>query len=143
MMTVTEFCDRHRACRDGREWALANCRDMQEAWDKAKPELVVWIATRPGVLDDSTLMLFSDWLRERVIALMTYPRSQPWLDRNFHPKTAGKTGDDLCNELWKSALTARDVAAYHAAWFETPNNEWSIQAAWLRENAKPNFDFPA
>jgi len=33
MMTTTEFCEKHNACRDGREWALSVANDMAVVWD--------------------------------------------------------------------------------------------------------------
>jgi hypothetical protein len=47
-MTITEFCDKFGACREGREWALANCEATDdelaavwaEAWEAA------WAAPR-------------------------------------------------------------------------------------------------
>lgn len=33
---IEEFCERHRACREGSEWALASCRSMADVWDTAK-----------------------------------------------------------------------------------------------------------
>jgi hypothetical protein len=58
-LTVAEFCDLHDACAEGRQWALANCASMAEAWQKAKPAWLRWIATRRGVLTDRELRLFA------------------------------------------------------------------------------------
>jgi hypothetical protein len=107
MMTITEFCDRHCACPDGREWALANCTTMQEAWDTARPEWVVWIATRPGVLDDRTLRKFAVWSPRQVQHLMTDPRSTHALD------VADRHADGLATD--EELAAARD-AAWAAAW---------------------------
>ena len=58
-LTVKEFCDKHNACKEGKEWALANCKSMQDTWEKAKPEWVLWIATQVGVLTNKELRLFA------------------------------------------------------------------------------------
>ena len=44
MMSIAEFCNRHDACEDGREWALANCADLAEAWEKAPATWLIWAA---------------------------------------------------------------------------------------------------
>lgn len=44
---IAEFCDRFGACHEGRVWALANCRDMADAWVKLQPEWLIWVAIRP------------------------------------------------------------------------------------------------
>jgi hypothetical protein len=102
MMTIIEFCDRHQACPEGREWALANCRDMREAWGKAQPEWVVWIATRPGALDDGTLRRFALFSASRVRHLMRDPRSTHALD------VAERHADGLATD--EELAAARDAA---------------------------------
>ena len=49
-LTIEQFCDKFSACKEGKEWAMKNCHSMQEAWATAKPEWLIWIATREGVL---------------------------------------------------------------------------------------------
>src|SRR3989304_2640181 len=49
---IREFCDRFQPCHEGRDWALANCTDMADAWDKLEPAWLIWVATREGVLAD-------------------------------------------------------------------------------------------
>ena len=65
-MTVLQFCDAHDACDEGRKWALANCRDMQHAWETLKPEWLIWVATRPGVLTEKDLRMFAVWCARQV-----------------------------------------------------------------------------
>ena len=73
---IVEFCRKHRACAEGREWALEHCDSMAEAWDTIKPEWLFWIATRPGVLDDRTLRLFACWCVRQVWHLLEDERSR-------------------------------------------------------------------
>jgi len=47
-MTIEEFCERYHACPEGRDWALQNCDSMADAWDKLKPEWLIWVATQCG-----------------------------------------------------------------------------------------------
>ena len=58
-MTISGFCNRYGACCEGREWALANCSTMQDVWNTARPDWVIWVATRPGVLSDRELRLYT------------------------------------------------------------------------------------
>lgn len=60
-MTVRDFLTKHEACKDGLEWAVTNCKTMQEVWDTAKPEWIIWLATRKGVLTDRKLHEFALW----------------------------------------------------------------------------------
>lgn len=79
-MTVEEFCGLHRACADGRDWAVKNCTSMEDAWGKLKPEWVIWVATRRGVLTGRELRLFAVWSARQIQHLMRDPRSLKALD---------------------------------------------------------------
>jgi len=45
-MTIFEFCEYYAACRAGQDWAIANCKTMQDVWNKAPLEYLVWVARR-------------------------------------------------------------------------------------------------
>lgn len=150
-MTIEQFCTKHRACEEGKEWALASCASMKDVWEKAKPEWLIWVATRPSVLTDKELRLFAVYCARQVQHLMTDPRSIEAIDvaEKF---VQGKASDD---ELAR-ARTAADAAkaAADAAW-AAADATWAAawaasyvaadaamresQATWLRENTKPNF----
>ena len=101
-MTIEQFCDRHSACADGREWALANCSDMMDAWQKLRPDWLVWVATRPGVLTDREWRLFAVWSARQVQHLMTDPRSLAAIDvaeRHAH----GQAEDYEVSAAWAAA----------------------------------------
>ena len=121
-MSIIEFCDRHDACEEGRKWALANCRDMDHAWEVLKPEWLIWVATREGVLDDRTLRLFAVWCARQVQHLMTDPRSV--------------TALDVAERFANGAATADELRAADAAMDEAIKR----QADWLRANAKPRWE---
>jgi len=140
-MSVLEFCDRHSSCSQGREWALANCRDMDHAWETLKPEWLMWVATRRGVLDDRTLRLFAVWCARQVQHLMTDPRSVVAVDVAERFANGDATAEelkvawDVARNAARAARDARD-AARDAAWTESVK----LQAEWLRANAKPNWE---
>ena len=76
MISIAEFCARHRACKDGRDWAIANCDSMLAAWQTLKSDWLVWVATRPGVLTDRELRLFAVFCARQVEHLLTDQRSK-------------------------------------------------------------------
>ena len=110
-MTIQEFCNRHRACSEGREWALENCRTMADVWATAKPDWLLWVATRPGVLTDRELRRFAVWSARRVEHLMADPRSLAALDVAERYTTGEATEEDLA----AARSAARAAGAAEAA----------------------------
>ena len=96
-----EFLKHNGACVEGIEWASKNCETLQDAWDKAKPAWVAWLATQPGVLTERELHEFGLWCAEQVRHLMTDPRSiaaldakRAWLDGKISDEQLKKTQID-------------------------------------------------
>jgi hypothetical protein len=171
-MTIVEFCDRHFACNKGREWALATgCATMAELWRRADMRIDwrVWIATRPGVLDDTILRLFACWCVRQVWNLVEDDRSRRAVDVAVRYAVGTATEQELADAraaarvaAWRDscALTAGDAAsaahntaaidagdaAIYASLYAARAAEPDIdaangaQAGWLIANAKPNFE---
>ena len=155
--TIAEFCDTHCACYEGREWALANCQSMQDVWNNAKPDWLIWVATRRGVLTDRELRLFAVASVRRVQHLMTDPRSVAALDVAERHANGLATDAELAaawaaaRDAWDAAGAAAGAAARDAAWAAAGaaarDAAWAAaraaardaQAAWLRENTRPDF----
>jgi hypothetical protein len=76
MNEIQEFCDKHNACQEGKDWALENCQTMDEVWRTAKPDWLIWVATRKGVLADKELRLFACWCVRQIWDLPTDERSK-------------------------------------------------------------------
>ena len=141
-MTITEFCDRHAACPEGREWALDNCHDLPHAWETIRPDWLVWMATCPGVLDDRTLRRFAVWCARQVQNLMKDQRSLDALDV-AERYTEGRATDDKLRAARAAAWAAKDAArdaartaaraAKDAAWFAAASAGYA--AAWAAEGA--------
>lgn len=144
-MTIAEFCDKHNACQDGRDWALQNCATMRAVWDRAKPEWLIWIATRQGVLSDRELRLFAVWSARQVQHLMTDPRSVAALDVAERHANGEATDDELqaARDAARAAeleaeraaeLAAAMVATWAATWVATWAATWAAArvrgAAW-------------
>lgn len=156
-MTIEQFCTKHRACEEGKEWALASCASMKEVWEKAKPNWLFWVATRPSVLTDKELRLFAVFCARQVQHLMTDPRSIEAID--VAEKFAqGKASDDELARAYAAARAAYAAAkaayavyaaakavyavyaaAKAAAWATSNADMKESQATWLRENTTPNF----
>jgi len=113
-MTVKEFLDTHGACREGREWAEATCETMDDVWRWARPDWLVWVATRRGVLTDRELRLFAVWSARQVQHLMTDSRSLAALDvAERHAN--GEATDEELDAAWDAAGAAAWAAARAAA----------------------------
>jgi hypothetical protein len=125
---------------------------MAEAWDTAKPDWLIWIATRDGVLDDCALRKFACWSVRQIWHLLTDERSRSAVE------VAERFADGLAtfDELAAARAAARDAAwaaAREAEWAAARDAAWAAageaareaagaaagaaQAAWLRA-AYPN-----
>lgn len=123
---MAAFLDCHEF-EDGYEWAMENCASLQEVWDTARPDWLVWLATREGVLTDRELHEFSLWAANQVKHLMSDKRSleallmkRLWLD--------GMVTDEELKIAWNAAweaarcssdpaaLAARDTARADSSW---------------------------
>lgn len=157
MISIKEFCELHNACAAGRAWALANCQTMMDVWATARSDWLVWVATRPGVLDDRTLRLFAVHCARSVEYRLTDHRSLEAISIAERFAHGDATSEELSaawdagwaaavsasgfawgavrSAAWAAAVSASDaaVSASHAA------RASDAQAEWLRRNAKPNF----
>jgi hypothetical protein len=105
-MNMKNWLRKHDACSEGYAWAVSSCSTMQDVWDTAQPEWLIWVATRPGVLDDITLRRFACWCARRVWHLLTDERS----------RCAIETAERFCDgKATREELTAAKAAALTAA----------------------------
>jgi hypothetical protein len=111
-ITVLEFCDTRHACAAGSEWAITHCTSMQEAWNTAKPEWVIWIAMQPGVLTDCELRRFACWsVRQMIWPFLTDERSRTAVEVAERFADGQATHEEL-----STARAAAWDAAWYAAW---------------------------
>ena len=126
-MTIKEFMDKHSACPDGRAWAEATCETMDDVWRWARPDWLLWVATRRGVLTDRELRLFAVWSASQVQRLMTDSRSLAALDVAERHANGEATDEELAAAgaaaraaaraaAWAAAGDAAGAAARAAAW---------------------------
>jgi hypothetical protein len=153
-MTIKEFMDKHRACFDGRAWAENTCETMDDVWRWARPDWLLWVATRRGVLTDRELRLFAVWSAHQVQHLMTDTRSLAALDvAERHAN--GEASDQELAAAWAAAWDAAGDAAGAAAWDAARAAAWdaagdaagdaarAAQAEWLRSNTSPRWEVTA
>ena len=126
---MIEFLSKHRACREGCDWAKENCASLAEAWDKAKPEWLIWLATREGVLSDRDLRLFACWSVRQVWSLLTDERSRNAVEvaERFARGEASQEELAAAGDAARAAEAARG-AAWAAAW--AAEQKW--QANYIR-----------
>lgn len=124
MMTIEEFCNVHRACAEGRRWAVDHCKTMNGAWKTACPLWVVWIATRPGVLPDRELRLFAVRCARYVQHLITNSRSIAAIDVAERYALGEATNAELLVAR-ATARAAAEAAARAAAW----ESDWEAAGA--------------
>jgi hypothetical protein len=145
--TITEFCKKHSARSRVRHWALATgCATMGGLWqrDDLPPDWRIWIATRPGVLNDKTLRLFACWSVRQVWRLLPDEHSRNAVEV-AERYAAGNATDDELNAARTSAWAAwsileraplsrlRDAAMYAAmaaAWAAWTSPTAACDAAW-------------
>ena len=142
MITILDFCAKHAACYEGQAWAVANCKTMAEVWDTAKPEWLLWVATREGVLTDRELRLLAVWAARQVQHLMSDARSVAALDvaeRHANGQATDKELSAASAAARSSVWAAVWAAVMDAAWAAERSAAQSKQAAWVRGNCKPNF----
>jgi len=112
-LSIKEFCELHGACTDGKEWAIANNKTMDEVWNTSKPEWLVWIATRPNVLTEKELILFSCFCVRRVWHLLDDEGSKNAVVVAEKYANGEATKDELSAAAYAAANAAN--AAAHAA----------------------------
>ena len=119
-MTIEEFCDLHEACDEGREWALANCQTMQDVWDKASTDWLIWVATREGVVSGSELRKFACFCVRQVWHLLSDEHSKNAVIVAERHADGIATDGELAaarDAAWDAARDEARDAAWYAAWY--------------------------
>ena len=147
MSDMKNWLKHHHACADGYSWALKSCSTMQNFWDTARPDWLIWVATRKGCLTDRESWEFALWSAEQVRHLMTDERSTNALDVRRRWLDGNATGEEMSAALaaagdavGAAAGDAAGAAAGDAALAAARAAVGAAQAAWLRENCKPSFE---
>jgi len=75
---IIDFCNKHDAAKHGFNTLIneLGCASMQDLWMTADINLLIWLATRPGVLSDGDLRIFSCFCVSQIWGLLTDIRSK-------------------------------------------------------------------
>ena len=114
MVSVEEFMKFHGACPEGRRWAIKECPTMDDVWQKAKGEWLIWVATRSGVATPKEQRLLAVHAARSVSHLLTSPdslRAIEVAERHAH----GLATDDELADAWADAAAVASAAAWAAA----------------------------
>jgi hypothetical protein len=118
---LQKFLNTNGACLGG----ITRLRDvraetLEEAWDKASDEDLIWAVTRPGVMNPEQGRLFLIMVLESVEDKLTNRRSKNILTKLRANET----------------ITEEDMAASDAAWAAAGAAAGAAQAKWVRKNFK-------
>lgn len=143
MNEIQEFCDKHNACQEGKDWALENCQTMDEVWQTAKPEWLIWVAIRKGVLSDKELRLFACWCVRQIWDLLTDERSknaiivaEKFAKGEATEEELKAAAADAADAAYADAADAAYAAAYAAADAARQTSK-ADQAKYLRSLYNP------
>lgn len=102
---IINFLQKYNAYKKIFRWEMKNITCLQDIWDKAPPECLIWLATRKDVLTNNDLHEFGLWSVEQIKHLIIDKRSlnalrvkRLWLD--------GKVPDDKLKEARTTAWDA-------------------------------------
>ena len=146
---VQDFCDKHRACSEGKEWAIkTGAANMSELWNRAdmRNDWRLWIFSRSGV-DKKTAIRFAVFCARQNWHLLTDDRSknaivtvERWLDGKATREDVYAAGDAaraawaVATDAARAALDASDARA--AARAAASDAAWDAQNEWLINNVK-------
>ncbi|MFA5424729.1 MAG: hypothetical protein WC374_12825 [Phycisphaerae bacterium] len=130
---------------------MDECQTMQDVWATAKPEWLIWVATRPGVLTDRELRLFACWSVRQIWHLLKDKRSRNAVEVAERYAVGNATETELADAwaaaraaAWADALDAARAAAWAAAraaaGADAGADAGAAQAEYLRKNCTPNFE---
>ena len=143
-ITMQEFAERFGPSIEAQAWAEENCVSMREVWDKARPDWLVWLATREGVLTDRDLRLFGCWAVRQIWHLVSDPRSRAAVEVSERYAMGEATIQDLqtarmaAGAAWEAAgagaaVAAAEAGASGAAWMAAAAA--AAAAAWAAWDA--------
>lgn len=152
---LTEFLKRHKAFSSRKEsFSLLGVNTMRQAWRILIPEDLIWVVTRPGVMNAEQRIFFLIEVLALIEHLLTDPRSKKIFDKlranefitsddkdssaraiEDAPMNSKKNWDAKkysrcslpCNAEWNLILSARNAAevAYYAA-SSVVNASWDV-----------------
>lgn len=123
-LSIAEFCERHGACEEGRQWAVIYCRTMQDVWQTARPDWLLWVASRPGVLSAETLRQFLTWALTQTPLISSSDNLRAFCDG-----CSDLTSRDEQSLCWRVAILSTQAC----------EKLREVLADWLLQNTTPSF----
>lgn len=116
---ITQFLDTHRACSEGREYALTQ-PDLEAVWDNCpNPSWLIWILQKTNkVPTDQTLPRFAIWCVREIWPLLKDERSRNAIEvveRYLDGKATIEEVRAAADAAYATAAYAAAYAAYAAA----------------------------
>ena len=143
-MTIEEFCDKHSACADGRNWALScGSTTMHALWlrEDLRHEWRMWIMQRDGVMTRTECVRFSCWSVRQIWQLLTDERSRKAIEVTEAFLEGKATIKEVEEAVKASAAAAADAAsaaadaAYAAAKAADAASKAAADAAYAASKA--------
>lgn len=66
MIDMKEWLRHHDARSEDFDWAIRDHKTMLDIWNRAKPELLIWVATREGAMSEMDQHRFALWSAKQV-----------------------------------------------------------------------------
>jgi hypothetical protein len=124
------FLTHHNACSEGKDWAVANCKTMQDVWDTAKPDWLIWLACAKGVLTEKEQHRFACWSVRQAWHLLADERSK----KAVETKERWIEGEATDKELAAARSAAMD-GAMDGAWSAARDAARSARSAMAASRA--------
>jgi hypothetical protein len=138
---LTDFLNKHDACDEGRDWALATgCETVAELWlrDDLRTEWRIWLACR--TLPDNILRKFACRCVREIWHLLTDERSRNAIEVAERHADGLASDEELAaardaarDAAWAAARAAASAAAWSAAWAEV--SDAASAAVWSAARA--------
>ena len=152
---LQKFLNTNGACLGGiTRLQDVGAETLEEAWDKASDEDLIWAVTRPGIMDVEQRRLFLVMVLSSIENKLTDPCSKNILtklranetiteeDRAASDAARAAAGAAASDAAWAAARAAAWAAARAAAWADAwaaagdaaGDAAGAAQAKWVREN---------
>ena len=147
---LQKFLNTNGACLGGiTRLQDVGAETLEEAWDKASDEDLIWAVTRPGVMNPEQRRLFLVMVLESVEDKLTDPCSKNILTKLRANETITEEDRASGDAAWAAADASRAAvweasraAAWAASWDASRAAAWdaawdaagAAQAKWVREN---------
>jgi hypothetical protein len=125
---------------------------IEDAWNKASDEDLIWVVTRPGVMNPDQRRLFLIMILSSIEGQLTDPRSKNILTKlrtnekitDDDKEAAARAAIDNANAakkgMWASWVAARAWASWAASSFFVANISWAAIVSQVASNTSSSWD---